>query len=186
MNNLLRHSFWALKRQKGYLLINVTGLSIGVASSIIIALFIIHHLSYDRFNEKKDRIFRLVRSGTTRGENADLAITCAPAGPAMVNEFPEVEDYSRIHLVSSAVVKYQQVSFIEDGMIEADSSFFNVFSIPLIQGDKNTALKSPYQIVLSESAAKRIFGSTDPMNKPLRIGSNGDVYERIGYNGRHS
>lgn len=180
MKNMLQHSIRILSRQKAYIFINVAGLSIAVASSILIALFIFHHLSYDRFNEKKDRIFKLVRSGTTRGENADLAITCPPAGPAMFNEFPEVEDFTRIRTVPSVIVKYQNESFFENDMIEADSSFFNIFSIPLIRGDKNTALKSPHQIVLSESAAKRIFGSSDPMNRTLNIGNNKMIYSVSG------
>ena len=78
LKKLFRHSFRTLNKQKGYLLINTIGLSIGIACSLIIALFIIHELSYDQFNEKKDRIFRLIRSGTTNGKEVNIAFTCPP------------------------------------------------------------------------------------------------------------
>jgi putative ABC transport system permease protein len=179
LKKIFKHSFRTLNKQKGYLLINTIGLSIGIACSLIIALFIIHELSYDQFNEKRDRIFRLIRSGTTNGKEVNIAFTCPPAGPAILDEIPEAEDYTRIHTMGT-VVKYQDKNFVEDDFIEADSSFFNIFSIPLLRGDKKTALKATHQLVLSESAAKKIFGNADPINKTLQVGNNKVLYSVSG------
>ena len=178
--NLLKHSIRALARQKGYLLINVVGLAIGIACSIIIALFIFHELSYDQYNEKKDRIYRLVVHGNMSGREMNNAITVAPIGPAILREIPEVEDFTRINTWTDPVVKYLDKSFIENNYIEADSSFFSIFSIPLLRGDKKTVLNAPHQLVLSESTAKKIFGNDDPMDKMIKIGNDTVLYSGSG------
>jgi putative ABC transport system permease protein len=180
LKNIFKHSFRALKKQKGYLLINIIGLSIGIACSLIIALFIMHELSYDQFNEKKDRIYRLVEEGKFGNQESKFAITNAPVGPAMLREFPEVEDFTRINTWTEPVMKYLDKSFIEKSYIEADSSFFNIFSIPLLRGDKKTVLNAPHQLVLSESTARKIFGKEDPMNKMLKIGEDEVLYRVAG------
>jgi putative ABC transport system permease protein len=167
--NNFKHSFRALFRQKGYLIINIIGLSIGIACSMIIALFIIHELNYDRFNEKKDRIYRLVVNGKIGEREVSYAITSAPMGPTMLREFPEVEDFVRILPSRESIVKYKDKSFTENSFVSADSSFFNVFSIPLIRGDKKTVLNASHKLVLSETTAKKIFGQLDPMDKMLKI-----------------
>ncbi|MBN1181794.1 MAG: ABC transporter permease [Bacteroidales bacterium] len=167
-----KSAFRNLANNKTTSIINICGLAIGIACSLIIVLFIFHHLSYDKFNENKDRIYRLIRSGTTQGKETDIAYTPAVAGPAMLYEFPEVEDFTRIHTEPEIIVRYQEKYFIENSFIAADSSFFNIFSVTLLAGDKNTALKEAGKLVLSESTAKKIFGNSDPMNKLLTVGSN--------------
>jgi putative ABC transport system permease protein len=178
LKNLFKHSFRALKKQKGYFLINILGLSIGIACSLVIAIFIIHELSYDQFNEKKDRIYRLVEQGKFGNQESKYAITNAPIGPTMLREYPEVEDFTRINTWTEPIMKYLDKSFIEKSFIEADSSFFNIFSIPLLRGNKKTVLNAPHQLVLSESTARKIFGKEDPMNKMLKIGKD-EVFYRV-------
>jgi putative ABC transport system permease protein len=171
LKNLFKHSFSVLKKQKGYLLINIIGLSIGIACSLIIAIFIMHELSYDQFNEKKDRIFRLNAYGKIGDQELNGAYTYAPLGPTMLREFPEVENFNRITVYSEIIVKYLDKSFTEDGLIESDSSFFNVFTIPLLTGDKEKVLNVSHTLVLSESTAQKIFGKQDPIDKMLTIGN---------------
>jgi putative ABC transport system permease protein len=180
LNNIFKHSFRFLSRQKGYLLINVIGLSVGIACSMIIALFIIHELSFDQFNVKKDRIFRLDVHGKVSEREINVAITPAPFGPTMLRDFPEVEDFTRISLKGGSVVKYMDKNFIENGFFEADSSFFNIFSIPLLRGDSKTVLNASHKLVLSESTAKRIFGEEDPMDKTLKIGNDDALFRVTG------
>ncbi len=171
LNNLIRYSLRSFKRQRAYLIINIAGLSIGIACSLLIALFVIHEASYDRYNDKKDRIFRLILNGKIGGQEIIGAFTSATMGPTMLREFPEVEDFLRMTGRGPTIVKYEDLTFTEDHLIEADSSFFNFFSIPVIKGDPSSLLNAPGRIVLSESTAQRIFGNEDPIDKVLKIGS---------------
>jgi len=178
--NMIRHSIQAMTRHKGYLLINITGLSLGITCSLIIALFIRHELSYDQFNEKKDRIYRLVVHGIIGDRELNYAVAAAPVGPTMFQEFPEVEDFARIISMNSPVIKYAGTKFTENDFIEADSSFFNIFSIPLIRGDRKSVLTRPHTLVISKSTAERIFGKSDPVDKMLKVGNDGEYYRITG------
>jgi putative ABC transport system permease protein len=171
VKNLFKHSLRALNRQKGYLLINLAGLSTGMACSLIIALFIMHELSYDQFNVKKDRIFRINVYGTIGERELNFGITLAPLGPAMLKEIPEIEDFNRMYVYSETKVRYLEKSFMESRLIESDSSFFHVFSVPLIRGDIKKVLNKSHTLVISKSTARKIFGREDPIDKLLLIGN---------------
>ena len=170
-SNLFRYSIRSFKRQRAYIIINILGLSIGIACSLLIALFVLNEAGYDRFNVKKDRIYRLVLNGKIGGQEFLGAVTCAAIGPTMVREFPEVEDYLRMTGRGPTVVEYKDQTFTDDHVVEADSAFFNFFSIPLIKGDLKNLLNAPRKAVISESAAKRIFGDEDPIDKAIKIGN---------------
>ncbi len=170
-NNLIKYSLRSFKRQRAYIIINILGLSIGIACSILIALFVINEAGYDKFNVKKDRIFRLVLNGKIGGQEITGAFTAAPIGPTMAREFPEVEDFLRMTGRGPTVVEYNGQTFTEEGWIEADSSFFNFFTIPVIKGDPLKMLNAPRRIILSESTARKIFGNEDPIDKALKMGT---------------
>jgi putative ABC transport system permease protein len=170
IKNLIRHSIRSFKRQRAYVIINILGLSIGIACSLLIALFVINEAGFDKFNIKKDRIFRAILNGRLGGQEVTIATSAAVMGPAMLREFPEVEDFLRMHGISTKL-EYNKQIFIEDDVVEVDSSFFNFFSIPVLKGDPATLLNTPYKAVLSESTAKKIFGNEDPVDKPVRIGT---------------
>jgi putative ABC transport system permease protein len=169
MKSNFKLSFRALYRQKGYLFINVIGLSLGIACSMIIAIFIIHEISYDNFNDKKDRIYRLIVNGKIGDRELSYAISCEPIGPTMMRDFPEVENFVRILPNRESKLKYEDKTFIENNFVFADSSFFNVFSIPLLKGDKRTVLNASHKLILSETTAKKIFGNIDPIDKMLKL-----------------
>ena len=164
-NNLIKHSIRSFKRQRAYIIINILGLSIGIACSLLIALFVINEASYDKYNIKKDRIFRVILNGKIGGQEVTAASTAAIMGPTMVKEFPEIEDFLRMNGSGPTVIEYNNQTFTEDHIIEADSSFFNFFSIPVIKGDPENLLNAPRKVVLSESTAKRIFGNENPIDK---------------------
>ena len=170
LKSISKHGFRVLKRQKGYLAINVIGLSIGIACSLIIALFIIHELRFDQFNKKKDRIYRLEVSGIIGDRELKYGITSAPVGPVMLKEIPEVEDFVRINAFEEPTIKYLDKKYTERNFIEADSSFFTVFSIELLQGNNKTALTEPHSLVISRTAASKLFGLEDPMGKMIQVG----------------
>jgi len=169
--HLLKHSIRSFKRQRAYIIINVLGLSIGIACSLLIALYVINEASYDRFNVKSDRIYRVILDGKIGGEEITWAKTAPPLGPTLLKEFPEVEDYLRMDDMGSITVEYNKQSFIDNDIIQVDSTFFNFFSIPVIAGDPGALLNAPHKVVLSKSMAKKIFGNENPIDKNLKLGT---------------
>jgi putative ABC transport system permease protein len=170
-NNLLKHSIRSFRRQRAYIIINILGLSIGIACSLLIALYVIREASYDSYNIKKDRIFRLILNGKIGGQEITAAVTSVPMGPTMLKEFPEVEDFLRLSGRGPTVIEYNNQTFTEENLIEADSSFFNFFSLPVLKGDMKNLLNAPHKLVLSKSTAKKIFGNENPIDKAIKIGT---------------
>ena len=180
IKNVLKYSLRSLKKQKGYVLINILGLSIGIACSLIITLFVVQQLSYDEYHEKKERIFRLVLDGKIGEQVVKVSSTASIIGPTLLNEFPEVESFCRMNTFGETIVKNEDNNFIIKDFAEADSSFFHIFSIPLVKGDIKNVLNTPHAMILSETTAKIIFGNEDPINKSLKIGTRTDVYRVTG------
>jgi len=173
---LFRHSFRALSRQKSYVFINIAGLAAGIAVSMIIALFILHELSYDNFHDKAYRIYRVILNGRISGQELMVSSSCTPLGPTAINEIAGIEKFTRVNGWGETIVKSGDAYFTEDHFIEADSSFFEIFSIPLLRGNIHTVLTQPYSLVLSESTAAKIFGDRDPINQLLKVGSDTSMY----------
>jgi putative ABC transport system permease protein len=180
LNNLIKHSIRSFKRQRKYVIINVLGLSTGIACSLLIALFVINEASYDKFNTKIERIYRLILNGKMGDQEVFVSNTAAVVGPTMLKEFPEVDDFLRMNGKEPIAVEYNNQTFVEDHLVEADSSFFNFFSIPVLKGDPNNLLNAPWKVVLSESTAKKIFGDENPIEKTIRIGSDSVRYTVTG------
>ncbi len=180
LKNLIKYSFRAFKKQKSYVFINVLGLAIGMACTLIILLFVNYELSYDQYNEKKGRLYRVILNGKISGQEVKVTSTASVIGPTMRNEFPEVEDFLRINGWGETVISREENHFTERAFFEADSSFFNFFSIKLIRGKKETVLNEPHTLVLSESTASKIFGDEDPINKMLKVGNDSTHYRVTG------
>ena len=171
LNNLLKHSIRSFKRQRSYIIINILGLSIGIACSLLIALFVLNEMSFDKFNVKKDRLYRMVLNGKIGGQEITACYSASVIGPTMVKEVPEVEDFLRMNNIGPTTVEYENQTFTDDHIVEADSSFFNFFTIPLIKGDAASVLNAPRKAVLSLSTAKKMFGNINPIDKTIKIGS---------------
>ncbi|MDD9948009.1 MAG: ABC transporter permease [candidate division Zixibacteria bacterium] len=160
LRNLLRH--------KGYSAINVLGLAIGIACCILIMLYVQDELSYDRYHEKRDRIYRLAESATVAGRPIEAAITPAPWAPVLAEEYPEIERITRIKPPGSRwLIRYKENRFYERYFIFADSSVFDIFTIPLVQGDAGSVLAEPHAVVLSESMVDKYFGDENPIDKVI-------------------
>lgn len=171
LKNLLKHSVRSFKRQISYILINILGLSIGIACSLLIALYIINESTYDRYNVKKDRMYRTILNGKISGQELTISSSPAVMGPTLIREFPEVEDFCRMTGQGPSVIEYDGQAFIENDIIAVDSSFFNFFSIQILKGDPESVLNDRYEAVLSKSAAKKVFGDADPIGKQIKIGT---------------
>ncbi len=180
VKNILKHSLRSLKKQKGYIAINIFGLSIGIASSLVIALFIIHQLSFDQYNLKKDRIYRLTLDGKIGEQEVNAAYTASVIGPTMATDFPEVEKFCRLNVWGETIIKKEDLVFSVKDLAEVDSSFFEIFSIPLLKGSSKNVLTEPNTMVLSESMAKTIFGNEDPVDKMLQVNTRKEPYRITG------
>lgn len=162
--NYLTVTVRTLRKHLGYSLINVVGLALGLAGCILIALFVWDELSYDRFHEKVDRIYRVVRQGEDLSTSALLA-------PTMEDELSEVERSVRIspRWFDEVLVTRGNTSFYEEDFFFADPAFFDIFSFPLIRGNPDTALERPFTVVLSETMARKYFGAANPLGRTLAI-----------------
>ena len=171
---MIKHYFlisWRnILRNKFYSLLLVAGFAIGLSSSILLLMYAWDELTYDSFHEKKDQIF-LVGVDQKQGEDEEKGgWTTPPTGPAMQNFFPEVETFTRLCFwFDEVLVNKDDTQFVEHGIVGADSSVFDVFSIPLLAGDPETALTEPNTIVISETMAKKYFGDKNPIGEVLRF-----------------
>jgi len=157
-----------LIRQKGYTAINIIGLAIGMASCILILLYVQDELSYDRHHEKAGQIYRLANEAHIGGQQIRSAQTPAPWGPALAREFPEVLQAMRFKTPNSQwLLKYDDKEFWEKGFLFADSTVFDLFSYSFIRGNPQTALNAPFAVVINQSTAKKYFGDNDPMGKVI-------------------
>ncbi len=167
-------------RQKAYALINVLGLSIGIACSILITLFIIHESSYDRFHENSDRIVRIWLNGQLAETKLSTANSAIPSGPAFFDEIPEVVNYSRVDDWDNVLIRQGERTFLENDFYWADSGFFEIFSFPLISGDPSSVLKEARSMVISQKMATKYFGNEDPMGQVLMLFNDSVSYSITG------
>ena len=161
-------------RDKFFSLLNLLGLAVGITASILIFLYIQDQATYDRHNENYDRIYRL-ESDFFINEKQDLiALVQIPLAPTLKDEFPEIEAYARILPQPSLYFEKGEDSFKEDSLAFADSTIFKVFTIPFVAGDPRTALQDPFTMVVSETLARKYFGSTDVIGENMKAldGSN--------------
>ncbi|MGC9342371.1 MAG: ABC transporter permease [Bacteroidales bacterium] len=180
IRNLLGHGIRVFRRHRTYFYLNINGLSIGIATSLTIAIYVLNELSYDNYNEKKDRIYRVLLDGKIGEQEVKTSSTASPVGPYMYNEFPEIENFMRMNPWGETVLKIDNQAFTEEYFVEVDSSFFNIFSIPLIHGDKNNVLNQPRTLVLSRSTAMKIFGSLDVVGRSVKVSTDSSLYRVTG------
>jgi putative ABC transport system permease protein len=172
LKNYVKIAFRNIKKYKIYSFINMAGLAIGMACCILIILFVQDELSFDQYHENMDRIYRLVDSFDVEGGlSRHFALSSAPFAPALKNEFPEVEDAVRLFPGRRRLVTQGEKKYYEDGLFFVDASLFNIFTLPLIQGNAQKALEAPNTVVISESTALKYFGNEDPMSQNLIINS---------------
>jgi putative ABC transport system permease protein len=173
-----------IKRHKGYSFINISGLAIGMACCLLILMFVNDELNYDAFNEKASRIYRVAGSFFYGGRGFDIAVAPAPMAQALIDEFPEVENAVRFRQSGKYIFRYGDNAFRETRVSYVDPSFFDIFSIPLLKGNPDTALSDPNMLIMSRKTAQKYFADEDPIGKALRLNDRTDyivtgVFEEI-------
>ncbi len=166
--NYLKIALRTLWRGKIYTALNVFGLAMGLACFGLIAAWCLNELSFDRFNEKHERIFRIAGNVKTDAETFDQAVTAPPMAEVLKQDYPEVENAVRFDM-NGCIVRYREKQFLEDGVLLTDQSFFDMFDYRLSAGDLNTALREPYSLVLTKSIAEKYFGAENPIGKIMTL-----------------
>lgn len=180
LNNYLKIAFRNLRNNKIYSTINILGLSLGIAASVLIVVFVADELSYDKFHPQSENLYRVDFTGKLNGNEFDLAMTGAPIGPAMGEEIPEVESTLRVGQWESIPVQYEELTFTEGNILVVDKNFFDFFGFKLLQGDPATVIDGPNKIVITEDNARKYFGDEDPIGKVLLRGSGKTATEVTG------
>jgi putative ABC transport system permease protein len=156
--NHLKIAWRNLNKHRFFSLVNIGGLAIGVASFWIIALYVTDEWSYDHYNEKSDRVFRVAQHGKWGNGGFNLAITSIPYAPALKADYPEVEDAIRIDMEGGGKITYGDKQINANDISFTDNAVFNIFTYHFLSGDPNTALSKPHCIVLTKTLAEKIFG----------------------------
>jgi len=178
-SNYLRIALRNMSRQKGYSFINVAGLGVGMAAFVMITLFVVNELAFDQHHPGGDRTYQ-IQLDAQLGEQVVLtASSPAVMAGAFKDEFPEIEAVTRIDNWPAILVSYQNQAYTENALFAADSSVFELFSVPLVRGDEATALNRPNTLIMSEATAAKYFGSEDPIGRTVIIDSD-EGYEVTG------
>ncbi|MGD8540172.1 MAG: ABC transporter permease, partial [Candidatus Aminicenantes bacterium] len=169
IKNYLKIILRNIRKHKGYSFINITGLAIGMACCLLISIWVLDELSYDRFHEKAQRLYRVEEDQFYSGRVFHVSVTPHPLGPALVDEIPEIVDATRYVWSGGLLFRYGEKAFFEYSIRAVDPSFLQMFTFPLIKGDENKALDSPYALVINEDIAEKYFGGEDPLGKVITI-----------------
>ncbi len=167
--NYLKIALRNIKRNKGYSFINIAGLAIGMACCILISIWVLDELSYDHFHPQADSLYRVEGNLDFSGRNYHVNVTPYPLAPALKEEIPDIQDATRYVGVGGQLLRYQDKAFFENNIRAVDPSFLFLFAFPLVQGDKETALNSPYSLLLTEEMAEKYFGKSVPIGQTVTI-----------------
>jgi hypothetical protein len=167
IRNLLNHRITSF--------VNILGLAIGMTAFILIIQYVRYELSYDDFHVNQDRIYRIQQDRYNKGEiTTRWAAGCSAVGQALYENFPEVENFTRFQIWNGVFSKGEK-KFREEEIYIADTSFFEVFSFKLLEGDPKTILVNPLDMVISESVAQKYFGDENPIGESLRFNGGVDL-----------
>jgi putative ABC transport system permease protein len=164
------------RKNRLFTLVNITGLAIGLASLLLVALFAYDEYSFDRFHKNADRIYRVVMDFSEEGNTVNWARTSAPIGQYLAGAYPEIEKVVRLRKnPGTDLLSNEEIKIYEERIFFADSTLFEVFDFPLISGNPSEALKDKNSIVITESLAKKYFNDSNPMGKTLRLNNTIDL-----------
>ncbi len=167
--NSFRLAIRNISRNKGFTIINVSGLATGLAAALLILLWIQEEFSYEKFNLNAEHIYRVEEDQFYSGERYHVTVTPHPSGPVWKERIPEIVDQTRINRLPRLLFRLDDKVFFESAVISADSGLFQILTLPLLLGDPSTLLESPHSIVLSEKLAKKYFGDSNPLGQSLTI-----------------
>jgi putative ABC transport system permease protein len=165
-----------ISKNRIFSFINISGLAIGLASAILIILFIAKEISFDRFHDKSDRIYRAYIDGNIGNNKFRGAWTSYVLAPSVTREIDEVVDFVRLEVYPQQFVWNDNIRGIEDNVVFADSSFFRIFSIELIYGDAASVLNEPNSVVITRNKAMQYFGTENPLGQTLEFNNEDNFY----------
>jgi len=176
IKNYFKIAWRNIVKHKAYSTINIVGLAIGIAACLLILQYVAFELSYENFQERKDRIYRVQQDRYDKGKlSTQWAAGAYAVGNSFKEAIPEIEDYVKVVQRRQVTTEVNNQPLKIEKIFFASSSFFNIFTRPLIAGDKNNALKEPFTVALSETTAKRIFGTTaNVVGKNLKLNRKDD------------
>jgi putative ABC transport system permease protein len=179
--NYLKTAWRNIRKNKLFSFINILGLSIGIATCFIIMLYVQDELSYDRFNKNADNIARVIFHANINGGKIDESVVMPPVAQTMKNDFPGVQDATRIRDFGTPKIKYNNSFFKDDRLALVDPNFFSIFTLPMIEGDAKTALAQPDGVVLTRETAEKYFGKAEAIGKIIEINTDSNrVYKVTG------
>jgi putative ABC transport system permease protein len=178
LKSYLKIAWRNLKKNRLYAIINIIGLTVGIVSCLLIGIYIKNELSYDRFNTNADKIVRVVMDYDLGGNPTQMAVTGSKTGPQFKRLYPSVTDFVRVEK-RSPVVACNGRLFQENSVLYADPSFFKIFSFKLVSGDPASALSTTEKIIVTQSTAKKYFGTDNPVGKILKVGDKDMVVSAI-------
>jgi putative ABC transport system permease protein len=181
LTNYFKVAFRNILKYKFFSLINILGMTVGITCCLLISIYVVHELSFDRFHEKADQIYQVGLHAKIGDQDVNTSNTCPPMAEIMTKEIPGVIEATRIaNFWGAPIVKYDDKALTEEKIFYADSNFFNFFSFVLIEGDKKTALLEPNTVVITESIAKKYFGTDAAIGKLISIGEDNKTYKVTG------
>ncbi|MEO9804557.1 MAG: ABC transporter permease [Reichenbachiella sp.] len=181
LKNFINVAFRNLRKHKFYSILNILGLSIGLSCFMMISLFVLDELSFDKFHKDSSKIYRMDFQAKLNGSDFNSCKVGAPAAQAILNDYAIVEDAIRIAATGNWFIKEKglQKTFKEENVMMADSNFFSFFTFPMIHGNPKTALERPHTLVMDETTARKMFGDDNPVGKILVLDNTTD-YEVTG------
>ncbi len=178
LKNLIKTAIRHIYKHLGYSILNILGLTLGIASALFLIIYVSDEVSYDRYHEKADRIYRVSSKITEPDDQFTWTVAQIPFGPQVVKDYPEVQSFVRFINMPRALYKYEDKEFNEEGFFYADSTIFDIFTYKVLKGEVKSALTEPNKIILTEKIANKYFGDSDPIGKTLISGTN--TYEVTG------
>ena len=170
IRNYLKIAIRSLWKNKTFSFINIAGLAIGLSCFLLIALYVLDELSFDKYNANADRTYRINSDIRFGGADLHMPVTSDMMGQLLKKDYPQVEQYTRIYTFNGdKLIKKGNEYINEEHVAHADSTFFDVFTLPAIEGDTRTALNEPNTVVITESMAKKYFSSTQALGKNLEL-----------------
>ncbi len=177
IKNYFKIAFRSLMKYKFISFINLFGLTVGLTCCLLITTYILNELSYDKYNKNAENIYRVTRSfNNAEGVvSLNLSTISPPFGYYFPTDFPEIKKMTRLLNSGTVAFKYKDKLINEPNVFFADENLFDVFTLDVLKGNPNTALKDPFSVMMSEEVAKKYFGNEDPMNKVLKAGNQFNV-----------
>lgn len=176
--NLIKTAVRHITKHSGYSILNILGLTLGITSAFFLIIYVTDEISYDRYHEKADRIYRVSSTITEPDDEFTWIVAQIPFGPQVVKDYPEVQSFVRFIPVGRTLCKYEDKEFNEENFFYVDSTLFDIFTYKAVKGDLKRGVTEPGKIILTEKIASRYFGEADPIGKTLKAGQT--AYEVTG------